>query len=247
MKKRRPDLFISEAVDQSLGVLNQVYGEQQIAMAALYGSAAKGNFVAEVSDVNMFVVIKEESPEKLIQASEAFGGLLEQYQIQLVIMTEQELRESADVYPLEHLEIRETMQLLAGENLLVPLLIDRRNFRYQIEQRLRGGITTLRQLILLSGGRKKPVLQQFLIWCGKQDTLLRALIRLKDEQQLSNAGSEAGPRVAQIAAQMFGVDEATLGLVYELRESPKQTEITRGEIAQLLMVYEQLAHQVNEL
>lgn len=247
MKKRRPDLVISEAVERSLDLLNQVYGEQQIAMAALYGSAAKGNFVVDVSDVNLFVVIKKELPEKLIQASDAFGELLDQYRIKLVIMTEQEFRESADVYPLEYLEIRETLQLLSGENLLVPLLIDRRNFRYQVEQRLRGGITMLRQLILLSGGRKKPLLQQFLVWCGKQDTLLRSLIRLKDEQQLGNAGNEAGPKVARIAAQMYGIDDGPLELIYKLRDSPKQTSITRGEIAQLLMVYEQLAHQVNEL
>ncbi|MDA3834433.1 MAG: hypothetical protein PF495_13695 [Spirochaetales bacterium] len=247
MREQRPDLFIAEAVEQTLDVLFEVYGKNLLSMAALYGSAAKGNFVSGLSDINMFVIIQSESKERLIAAAEKFGVLLERYRIKLLIMTELEMQESADMFPLEFLEIRETMKLLAGENLLETLIIDRRHYRHQLEERLRGSITMLRQLILISGSRKKMILEQFLIWGGKQDTLLRALIRLKDESSLQRVGAEAGPEVARTAADLYGVDVKGLKRMYTVRDNPKGSEITREFLAELLVIYEALAHMVNSL
>jgi hypothetical protein len=247
IKDKRPDLFITDAVEKTMAVLGQVYSDEQILSASLYGSAAKGNFVSGLSDINMFVVIKDESADRLLEAASSFGTILEDYRVKLFLMTSLELQESADMFPLEYLEMRETQKLLSGEDLLSSLAIDRSHYRYQCEQRLRGSITTLRQLILASGSRKKMMLEQYLIWCGKQDTLFRALIRLRDENLLKEAGSEAGPRVAITAAGLYDVDPDVLTAVYGGRDEPKKADVTRESLAKMLVAYEKMAHAVNEL
>jgi predicted nucleotidyltransferase len=247
MKEQRPDLFIAEAVERTMAVIMNVYTEEQIISAALYGSAAKGNFVTGLSDINLFVVIRDESADRLLKAAQSFGTLLEDYRVKLLLMTSLELQESADMFPLEYLEMRETQRILHGEDLLTPLVIDRSHYRHQVEGRLRGSITTLRQLILTSGSRKKGVLEQFLIWSGKQDTLFRALIRLRDEHLLQQTGQEAGPRVAITVAGLYDVDPDVLKAIYDDRDEPKDADVSRQRLAKILMAYEALAHAVNVL
>lgn len=247
MREQRPDLFISEGVEQVISILKDIYPDQDIRMVALYGSAAKGNFVCGVSDINLFIVVKRETLSQIRDWANQFGAVTQQYRIRATVMTEKELEQSADIFPVEYLEIRETMRLIYGEDLFSTLRIDRSQYRHQLEERLRGSVTALRQLVILFGGRKKLMHEYLLNWCGKQDTVFRALIRIKDESRLKDAGNEAGPKVAEIVSELYHEPVEVLRLVYLYRDDPKNVPIQLDDIIDLLASYERLTDAVDAM
>jgi predicted nucleotidyltransferase len=247
MKEQRPDLFIAEGVEQVMAILHKVYLPEDIRMAALYGSAAKGNFICGLSDINLFLVLSSEAVDTLDRLTVPFRRIALQYRIQTVILSESELERSADIYPVEYLEIRETMKLLCGEDLLSLLLIDRSQYRHQVEERLRGSIRVLRHMLLIMDGKTSAVEEYLTRWCAKQDTLFRAMIRLKDESRLAEAGSEASPITAALTAELYGVDTEVLQEVYAFRDAPDMKRVTVRTINSLLRVYQVLTDTIDRM
>lgn len=244
MKERRPDLYISEGVDALLRTLKDVLGEQEIRMAALYGSAAKGNFVCGSSDIDVLIVLSRKGAANLDKLAGPLRRTVNQYRIDAMILREEELQSTADVSPVEFLEIRDTMRLLLGEDLLSLLIIDRSRCRAQVEELLHRSVRDLRQMVLFSEGKRTTLDQMFLSWCGRQDTLLRAVIRLTDENRIPELPAEADPGLAAFAAGMFSVDGDLLRSVYEYREQSDERRISLDELVALLAVYGMIKHRI---
>jgi len=167
---------IQKAIDAVLPVFKEIYGSK-LSMAALYGSAATGNYVRGVSDINMLLVVKEAAPRELAEISRRAGKSIQKFKITLQVISEHELHTSADIFPIEYMEIRETMQLLHGGNLLETIDIGQNNFRHQLEAMTRGAVNELRQLIIAAGSNKKLFRTGYLEWSGRQIAVHRALLR----------------------------------------------------------------------
>src|SRR5215472_7559112 len=108
---KKPD----EKLQELVGRLRTACGPNLISVV-LYGSAARGDFHQQYSDVNTLIVLNEAS----IAAIEAITPVLHWWTRDEklrppLIMTLEELRDSADVFAIELLDIQHSHRTLFGE------------------------------------------------------------------------------------------------------------------------------------
>jgi hypothetical protein len=133
-------------------------------------------------------------------------------------MTSLEFRTSADVFPMEYMDIAGRHVVLLGEDETRGLELTRNNLRHQVEAGLRGSLATLRQAVIASGGSDRALRRFLKLGYGTQGALLRGLLRLK------TAADAPDDRRAVISAveQGFAVDCSAFGSLLDLREGEKK-------------------------
>ena len=92
---------------------------EDLASVVLYGSAARDEYHERYSDLNLLIVLREMKP----RIYPALAGVLKWWTLDEklrppIIMTLQELRESADVFAIEMLDIQSSHKTLHGEEVL---------------------------------------------------------------------------------------------------------------------------------
>ena len=105
--------------------------------AALYGSAAGGEFLPAHSDVNVVFLFSVLGPAELDALRPAHRRWQKERVTRPLLLTRESLQRSLDVFPLEYLLIRERHEMLHGEDSFAGLTIDRRSLRHEVERVLR--------------------------------------------------------------------------------------------------------------
>ncbi len=247
MKEQRPDLFISEGVDAFMSAMLKVFTSDEIRMVALYGSAAKGTFICGFSDIKLFVVLTGPLDEQLGKLSSYTSRAIQQYRIHPVLVTEDELNESADIYTMEYIELKHTARVVHGDDLFDSLKIDRSLYRHQLEMGLRGSVMTLRQLLLQIEGRRRPLTEFLNQWCDAQDSIFRALIILKDESHIERILEESFSGIVDIISELYELSSAELAVVYDFSDTQDLKLINTATILNLMKIYEALTDAVEKL
>jgi len=147
----------------------------------LYGSAAAGDHAGKRSDYNILVVTEDMGWATLDAFSKSALKWSKAGNPAPLMFTEQRLKQSTDVFPVELLDICECHQVLYGDDPLASLEIDTKNLRLQIEHELRGKLIQLRQHYLLTGGKPKAVLELMVGSLSTFLVLFRAALRLFEE------------------------------------------------------------------
>jgi predicted nucleotidyltransferase len=141
---------IKEAVEQSfIQLLKDNFGENLLSVI-LYGSYVSGDFVHGVSDVNVLVIIDRANSDQFRDLGKRAHKLMRKYKITPLILTRTDFNSSADVFPMEYADIRDRNRVLFGEDETKSLALEKKNLRHQLEERLRGSVASLRQLIIAS-------------------------------------------------------------------------------------------------
>ena len=199
-----------------VALARSVFGDKLVSLT-LYGSYLKETFTPGVSDVNVLVIVGENS-EAALRALGARGNrLMRRNRITPLVLSRREFVTSADVFPMEYLDIVETHQVLMGPDVTSELEIDRANLRHQIEHQLRGNLVSLRQLAVATGRPrlfKKVLLRRELQqWYGRLAAILRGLLRFNGATEVPSApealveeinrafGFESGPIVQLLACR----------------------------------------------
>lgn len=66
-------------------------------------------------------------------------------------LTEEYIKTSCDVYPLEYLKMKRSFKVIYGKNILDELEIPSENIRLECEQKIKGALIRITQVILESG------------------------------------------------------------------------------------------------
>ena len=159
--------------------LKKLFGSDLRALF-LYGSAARGTFCKAVSDINILVVLEKSSPRKIFEMGSTIKSFLEKHRVNPLVMTQEELASSADVFPLEYGDIQEANKLLYGDASVLEMKLCPDMLRYQLEEKLRGAVNDMRYMLLSSGGNEKVLGKLLLGWSGLCKTLFRGLLRVKE-------------------------------------------------------------------
>lgn len=111
----------------------------------LYGGLAKGEFVPGHSDVNVAVVLRTVTIEVLERAAPVLqqGGL--EFRLAALLLTEEDLRDTADVFPIKYLDMQRHHRLLWGEDPFTKVTVARSQLVLRCEQELRNLLLRLRQ------------------------------------------------------------------------------------------------------
>lgn len=111
----------------------------------LYGGLAKGEFVAETSDVNVLVVLRHLSTDVLDRAAPILQQGQFEFHIAAMLLTEADLRDSADVFPIKFLDMQRHHRVLRGNDPFAQVAVERSKLRLRCEQELRNLSLRLRQ------------------------------------------------------------------------------------------------------
>jgi len=160
--------------------LEGIYGKELVSVI-LYGSAASGEFIESRSNLNLLVVLKDDSPDYLKMASNLMRKPKFR-EISPLFLDREYINNSLDVFPIEFLDMKENYSVLSGEDLLKGISVDTRNLGFQCEQELKLKLIRLRQLFL-SESSNKPLLRQALFKAFTSVMhILRNVLRLKGGQ-----------------------------------------------------------------
>lgn len=212
--------------------LRDLYGPDLVA-SVLYGSAARGEYRAGRSDLNLLVVVERLGYADLKRAAPLAREWADAGNPPPLMLSRSEWLGSADVFALEYSDIREAHILLAGEDLFAGLHIQRRDLRFQVEHELRSRKIQLREGLLAAAGDPVETAQLLLLSLSTFLTLFRAVLRLADQQV-----PRGGPALIDLTAELVKFDAHPVHAVRAARDQVAagdpvdlDEEITAGYLA----------------
>ena len=155
----------------------------------LYGSAARGDWDAKRSDVNLLLVVEDPSPAALARLRNAVKGWHEAGFTPPLLIGRTEWGRATDVFPIELTDMRLSHRVLAGPDPLTGQSVDPEDLRAALESSLRGKLMRLRQAYVRFHD-VMPVLGGFATSsCSELLVLLRAVAVLLGRDPGSTADS----------------------------------------------------------
>ena len=195
-----------------------------LAAVILYGSAARDELHEQYSDINLLVVLRQMKPE----IYPALAGVLKWWSHDEklrppTIMTLEELRESADVFAIEMLDIQGSHKMLHGEDVLVGIEVPMNLHRVEVEHDLRTTLLRLRNHLLLANDGDEELKLVLAKSVTSVLTLFRhALIALGENPP------HAKQKILEHAAEVFSFDAKPLIAVLELRSGDHAIDNVRS-------------------
>ncbi len=212
--------------NQFIEILKESFGDDLLSVM-LYGSILGDNFVKGVSDINVLIILKNANPERILKFGKKAHRLIKKNNITPLILTRQEFINSADVFPLEYIDIKERNLVIYGINETENLKLTNKNLRHQIEAGLRGNLARLRQAMIASKGSTAVLKRFFGMWLGSVLTMFRGLIRLKKEaaSPISSISSMNNAEVIERVGTLYDIDTTVFKDLMNLREKLKKSDL----------------------
>jgi hypothetical protein len=138
------------SLDDLVQQLRQVHGDA-LRAAVLYGSAASGEQVVGHSDFNVLVIVSTIDVALMRRLGQTMRAWQEAGNPPVLVLTEQEWRRSADIFPMEYADILERHRVLYGTLSLSDLTVDLQHLRLQTEQEAMGKLLRLRRGVMVAG------------------------------------------------------------------------------------------------
>lgn len=180
----------------------------------LYGSAARGEFKEGHSDLNVLCVLRSLAPRELARVSPAVRWWChDQHETPPLFFTTEELRSSADVFPIEFLDMQQNHRVLHGSDVVAHLHVPTNLHRIQVEHDLRTLLLKLRQHFLFSHQNEQDLRAAAAKSASSALVLLRHTLLALDEKPPSNPHDV----FARIAA-LTGADAAAFAAAFDLRD-----------------------------
>ena len=146
--------------------------------AILYGSAAAGDHAGAGSDYNLLLILNSVDRRVLDALLKPTRGWLRSGNPPPLLFTREQLARSADVFPIELLDMLDSHRILFGEDILAGLAVGTEHLRLQVEHELKGKLIQLRKQYLAVGTRSSAVVALVVESYSSVATLLRAALRL---------------------------------------------------------------------
>jgi len=245
----QPSDEILDAARRWLQPVREAFGGEFLG-AYLTGSVLTQGFDPALSHVNIMVVSRHLEPEILDRLAAAIPhekkkkkkGALE---FEPLFVTQKQIEQSLDVFPIEWLDIQERHLRLEGDNVFETLEVPRHHLRRQCEHQLRGKNIQLRQVYVMSKHDSAALEAELAGVASTFATLFRTLIRLQGETPPTHNG-----QVIERVADMYGLDARGLLGAHLVRYSGEGA-YKNDELAQMyrrfLVEVDRLVHAIDTL
>jgi hypothetical protein len=194
----------------------------------LYGSAARGDFHEKTSDLNLILVLADLAPATLEGLSPALRRWQGRGQPSPRLFTPAFIQESADVFPIEMLDLKSCRVVLHGEDPFAGLEVGGDNLRLQCERELRTKLMRLREAYVEFHDKPKELRRLLTMSYTTFTALFRGCLYL--------LGRETPMQNAQVVAafcRVAGLEAAAFEAVDKL----KRGEGTDGDLKEIFSRY----------
>ena len=173
VKVKEPEKVFPKIIDE----YRKVFGEELLSII-LYGSGASGHYLPGKSDLNILIVILDDSLDKLIRTIPS----IEYWRpkgVHFIFMREDFIRSSVDSYPVELLNFKLNHRILYGKDVFSALNFDHRDLRLQLERELKGKIFHLRHGFLEGRGKGRSIRELIILSLRAFFPLFKAFLYLQ--------------------------------------------------------------------
>jgi predicted nucleotidyltransferase len=209
--------------------LKGVYGEA-LQSVILYGSGARGEYVAGKSDINFLVVLADDAADDLEKILSFVPKWKKRAVAPPFFITKALIESSIDVYPVEFLNMKRHYQVVHGKDVLGDLVFEKRALRLQCERELKGKLMLLRKSFLETAGKAESLQRLLAASITAFLSVFNALLTLKD-RELPHERREIVGAVTAI----YGIDAAPFLRCIDLREGKK--DLSFGELTAVFRSY----------
>src|SRR5438874_5645217 len=231
--------LLSEFVEK----MRTAAGENLISVV-LYGSAAEGEFHPEYSDLNLLCVLRDTSFASLSKIASAVEWWRKKKYHPPLVLTPQELKDTADVFSIEFIDMKQRHRILYGSDVLGDLNVPMHLHCSQLEYELREKLFLLRQHILLAGSDEKALWEAMLNSLSSFTTLFRhALI------ELGEAGRKHSREAVQELASRLNFDPSAFVQLMDVRAQKSDGKQLRAAdvVSRYLAAIEKVAAAVDTM
>jgi hypothetical protein len=219
----------------------------------IYGSALGPAFERRTSNVNLLLVVHELDFARLSALARALpveGGpgsdarTREGFHFAPLVLSEAQLRDSADVFPIDYLDLLDQRALLAGEDVIAAIEVSLENLRHQCEYELRSRLIGLRQSYLRARGERGVAHRLTVHAASGSSSLLRHLLTLRRRPFPADPAA-----LCREVGEAFGVPAAGLYAPYEARRATTEPseEEARTRFGAYLAALEALTQAVDAI
>ncbi|HEX8686586.1 MAG TPA: nucleotidyltransferase domain-containing protein [Pyrinomonadaceae bacterium] len=201
-----------EAFSQLIGDLKATHGDN-LASVVLYGSAASGEFVRSESDYNLLIALHRITPEDLRQAQAPMREWQRLGHPLPVYFTFAELRDAADVFPVEFHRMERARVVLHGADPFEGFSFSDKNLRHQTEYELRSKLIQLRRLYIPASGSATRLRDLMADSLSSFATLFAPVLLLHGQEP-----PVLKLDIVRAAVRLLGLDGPIFERVFALRE-----------------------------
>jgi len=216
----------------------------EVRSIAVYGSATGPDYIPKHSNINITVVVEEISHNTLRSLLETVRWGLKRKIVPPLLLTEDYILSSLDVFPIEFSEIKDTAVIVYGEDFFGSLKMDPGHLRLECESQLKAALLRTRQAYLELGLTKKGAERVLHTSLTSLIPVMRGLLRLK--------GIEPPRRKADVImalGEAFGLDGSVFIAILQDKAGDekigdKEAHVVLGRYIEQL---ERLAEKSNQL
>jgi hypothetical protein len=201
------------------------YGDQLEGLL-LYGSAVRGEFLPGRSNLNLLLVVTGYDAAMLKRYEPIHKRWSKEGIIIPLFLTDQEIKTSSSLFPLEYLEIQEHHRVLGGRDPFVGFHVDVSRVGDAVMQGLAGHILRLRQRFAEAGGAKDAVTILLPLAVTSIVPLLRGIQRMRGWPVLTQSDAVIKDIADRLQVDLQGMHDALMlkrGII-----SPGPSEIPRA-------------------
>lgn len=209
----------------------------------LYGSAARGDFHEEHSDINVLVILESLAAADLRRVAPVVQWwITEQREPAPLFFTEEELRRSSDVFAIELLDIRDAHRVLYGKDPVAAINVPMNLHRVELEHELRTALLKLRQHFLLAADKPRELTSVLIKSTSSIITLLRHVLIAFDETPPATRAE-----VVSRASAVTNADANALNAALKVRESPQSNHDVVAIYGAYLQAIEKVVNALDHL
>ncbi len=227
---RHPDLKkMVQGLQEALG--------PKLRSVVLYGSAARSEFHEKTSDLNLIAVLEDLEPATLQALTAVVGRWRGRGHHAPRLFTSRLIAESADVFPIEFLDIGATRVVLHGQDPFAGLEVRVHNLRLQCERELREKMMRLREGYVECHDRPRDLERLMTDSYTSFVALFRGCLRLLGGEIPARSGE-----VVTLFCQRAGLDRVPFEEVAALKRGETPNADRKAVFARY---YEQLTRAVH--
>jgi hypothetical protein len=144
----------------------------------IYGSAVRGEYLPGRSNLNLLLVVSNYDATTLKLYAPIHKRWNKEQVVTPLFLTDQELKTSSALFPLEFLEIQEQHRVLGGRDPFVGFHVDTTRLKDAVLQGLTANVLRLRQRFVEGGGANEAIMILLPLSITSAIPLLRGLERV---------------------------------------------------------------------
>jgi predicted nucleotidyltransferase len=222
--------IVQEALNHLVDDLRSTHGDN-LASVVLYGSAAAGDQVELRSDYNLLIALQRITPEDLRVAQAPVREWRRLGHPLPVYFTIGELRDAADVFPIEFHQMEKARIVLYGADPFAGLEFSDVNLRHQTEYELRSKLLQLRRLYIPASVSAERLTGLMADSLSSFAALFRAVLLLSGEEP-----PVAKPDCVRATVRKLKLDGSPFERIFALRAS-NDADLTELEANELFAAY----------